>query len=183
MSLYSKHRLLPVLFFLLLIVLSCINTGTEGEDESNITEATQMAFELTKMAFEMEVSAATNEAMTADQAQPAVSQEAQSAQQAPSAALAISFGAPQQWAPGSTCHKGCYFADVTGDGKADFIAHDNDGLNVVPSTGTGFGPQYSNWSGGPVNCHIACYFADVNGDGRADFIAHDNDGIWVLPAQ
>ena len=124
----------------------------------------------------MEVNAATG-----DQVLPAA-QEAQSAQQAPSVAAATSFGVPQQWAPGATCHKGCYFADATGDGKVDFIAHDNDGIYVVPSTGTGFG-QASNWTGGPAGCDVACFFADATGDGKADFIAQDNDGIWVLSAQ
>ena len=176
MSLFSKHRYLPALLSLLFLVSSCVTIGTEGKNDTNINEGTQMAFDLTKMAFEMEMNAATTEAMPADEAQPAAQV------QAPSIAAATSFGIPQKWS-GGTCHKGCYFADVTGDGFADFIAHDNDGINVVPSTGAGFGPQYSNWTGGPVDCHIACYFADATGDGSADFIAHDNDGIWVVPAQ
>jgi hypothetical protein len=29
------------------------------------------------------------------------------------------------------CHKACYFVDVTGDGRADFVAHDNTGIFVL----------------------------------------------------
>ena len=135
----------------------------------------------------MEMNAATTEAMQPAQEQPTV-QETQPVQQppaaqvqAPSIAPATSFGVPQKWHGGS-CHVGCYFEDVTGDGKADFIAHDNEGIFVLPSTGTGFG-LHTNWTGGPVSCNNECYFEDVTGDGKADFIAYDNDGIWVLPAQ
>jgi len=91
------------------------------------------------------------------------------------------FGEPVKWTEEAVvCHHGCYFADVTGDGKADLIANDNDGLVVVKSNGTGFDPGYEKWTEETVVCHQGCYFADVTGDGKADLIANDNDGLVVL---
>jgi len=195
---FSKHHIFSVLFILLFLTSGCI---TINEKDSNGSEATQMAFELTKMAFEMEMNAATTEAMQPAQEQPAV-QETQPVQQppaaqvqAPSIAPATSFGVPHDnegifvlpstgtgfglhtnWTGGPvSCNNECYFEDVTGDGKADFIAYDNDGIWVLPSTGSSFGAP-EKWHGG--SCNIACYFEDVTGDGRADFIAHDN-GFWT----
>ncbi len=89
------------------------------------------------------------------------------------------FQAHQEWSAG-VCHIACHFADVTGDGIADFIAQDNNGIFVMPSTGTGF-QVHQQWSGG--GCHKACYFVDVTGDKMADFIAEDNNGIFVMRAQ
>ena len=69
---------------------------------------------------------------------------------------------------------------MTGDGIADFIAQDNDGIYVMPSTGVGF-QIHEKWSSGV--CHKACHFADLTGDRIADFIAEDNNGIFVMRSQ
>ena len=74
-----------------------------------------------------------------------------------------------------------YFADVTGDGKADLVGRVRDGSNsggwaagdlyVFPSTGTGFSSlQSSLWSYG-WSIGYELYLADVNGDGRADVVS------------
>jgi hypothetical protein len=94
------------------------------------------------------------------------------------------FGAYSNWTGGPVaCDEGCYFADANGDGKADFIAQDMDGLYVLLSNGSGFEAP-ANWTNGTtVLCDLGCFLADVTGDGAADFIAQDDDGIWVVPAQ
>ena len=175
MSVFSKHRLLPWFLSLLLLSSSCITISTEGNTDSINLEETQAAIELTQIAIDLNAEIPTAEASQSN------TENNGTDTQAPPQALGSSFGAAVKWSDG-VCHKGCYFADVTGDGKADFIAHDNDGINVVPSSGSGFGPQYSNWTGAPVDCDNACYFSDATGDGKADFIAYDNDGIYILPS-
>jgi hypothetical protein len=72
-----------------------------------------------------------------------------------------------------------YFADVNGDGKADYIRRwssqpgpANEGyIDVSLSDGTGF-PVYANWFStiSMANDQDTIYFADVNGDGKADYI-------------
>ena len=74
--------------------------------------------------------------------------------------------------------RGTHFADVTGDGRADSIAVDNDGVIVRRSTGAGFA-QASNWTGGPYYAGRGNYFADVTGDGRADAIVVSGSGVTV----
>jgi len=77
-----------------------------------------------------------------------------------------------------------YFADVNGDGRADWIQvarASNDGY-VGLGAADGTFTHWSNYSShrGAVNDY-AHYFADVNGDGRADWIQvarASNDG-WV----
>ncbi|MDD5248612.1 MAG: FG-GAP-like repeat-containing protein [Rhodocyclaceae bacterium] len=78
-----------------------------------------------------------------------------------------------------------FLADVDGDGKADFISQQSDGLYVALSTGSGaavsrkwganfgVGQGYSSQSTTPV------FFADVDGDGRADAVGFANDGVYV----
>jgi hypothetical protein len=101
---------------------------------------------------------------------------------APATVARTRFGPYAPWTDGSPlCHINCYFVDVTGDGAADFVAHDNDAIYVMRSTGTSFGPP-EKWTTGSPICNINCYIVDVTGDGKADFIAHDNDAINVMPS-
>ena len=140
MPIFSKRRFFPCILSVLFLCSSCITIGTEGNADSENLEETQIAIEMTQIAIELNLDTSTAEELQSGDINSGTDA------QAPSSAIASSFGLPQKWS-GGTCHKGCYFADVTGDGKADFIAHDNDGINVVPSSGSGFGPEYSNWTG------------------------------------
>ena len=92
---------------------------------------------------------------------------------------ASNFGPASVWASGS-CNIACHFADVTGDGLADFIAEDFNTIYVLPSTGTKFN-TFQKWA--DASCEKTCHFADVTGDGIADFIAEDFSDIFVLNAQ
>ncbi|MBD8487372.1 VCBS repeat-containing protein [Echinicola sp. CAU 1574] len=71
-----------------------------------------------------------------------------------------------------------YFADVTGDGKADKIywnpTFDNGNTRVYKSNGDGtFDWLYSNPSGASTSSSNKFYFEDVTGDGKADLISWD----------
>jgi FG-GAP-like repeat len=73
---------------------------------------------------------------------------------------------------------GTYFTDVNGDGKADAIALNRDGITVRLSSGSLFG-------NGQLWLHTAYYgtrgtfFADVSGDGKADAIAVNDHSTSV----
>ena len=84
--------------------------------------------------------------------------------------------------------RGTFFADVDGDGRADAIAVNDDGVYVRLSTGSGFPGPAQNWTGGPyyslrtqnvVPSDQSVYFADVNGDGMADAIVVNDDAVYV----
>ncbi|MCG5058789.1 MAG: VCBS repeat-containing protein [Limnoraphis sp. WC205] len=68
--------------------------------------------------------------------------------------------------------------DVTGDGKADAIVSNNDGVYVRRSNGSKFLPN-EKWIDIPFWGSIGTGFADVTGDGKADAIASNNDGVYV----
>ncbi|WP_405468566.1 trypsin-like serine protease [Streptomyces anulatus] len=74
-----------------------------------------------------------------------------------------------------------YFADVTGDNKADLIVHTNDGnIAVRKNMGTYFDGG-THWSAGWGRFLTGTdlgrlYFADITGDNKADLIVHTNDG-------
>lgn len=74
---------------------------------------------------------------------------------------------------------GTYFADVTGDGKADAIANNSygggAGVTVRRSTGSGFGPNET-WISGAYYGNAGTMFADVTGDGRADAVVVNTMG-------
>jgi hypothetical protein len=75
--------------------------------------------------------------------------------------------------------KGMFFADVTGDKKADLVIVETDGLYVRKSNGSSFGAATS-WNG-PFWGDFGTYFVDVTGDGKADGIAIDsNTGVFVI---
>ncbi|MFI0544307.1 FG-GAP-like repeat-containing protein [Streptomyces sp. WSLK1-3] len=74
-----------------------------------------------------------------------------------------------------------YFADITGDGKADLIVHGTDGnVSVRRNMGTYFDGG-THWSAGWGRFVTGTdmgrlYFADITGDGKADLIVHGTDG-------
>ncbi|RIK57522.1 MAG: hypothetical protein DCC63_13640 [Nitrospira sp.] len=84
----------------------------------------------------------------------------------------------------SNCLPNFTFADVNGDGKADFIYQrtDVDEFRVLLSTGTGFGTDTA-WGSksygvaclGSSNCRPGFAWTDVNGDGKVDFVYHRSD--------
>jgi len=71
-----------------------------------------------------------------------------------------------------------YFADVTGDGKADAIVVNTNGITVRPSDGERF-LRNEQWTNEPLYGNATLYFADVNGDGKADAIIVHSNGITV----
>ncbi len=74
-----------------------------------------------------------------------------------------------------------FFADVTGDGRADAIVVDDNRVTVRRSTGSGFG-RYEGWTEGPYYSFKSddlMFFADVTGDGRADAIVVDDNRVTV----
>jgi hypothetical protein len=77
--------------------------------------------------------------------------------------------------------RGSFFADVTGDGKADAIVVNDDTVTVRPSTGKDFGPN-EDWTHGPYFGSRGTFFADVNGDGTADAIVVNDDTVTVRPS-
>lgn len=71
-----------------------------------------------------------------------------------------------------------YFADVTGDGKADAIVVNSTGVTVRRSNGTTFLPN-ENWTLQAYYGDKGTYFADVTGDGKADAIVVNSSGVTV----
>jgi hypothetical protein len=93
--------------------------------------------------------------------------------------LADVLGANENWTQGPFYgNRGTFFADVTGDGKADAIVVNDDRVTVRRSTGNGFGPP-EDWSHGPFYGKHVTFFADVTGDGKADAIAVNDDTVTV----
>ncbi|MER6679007.1 VCBS repeat-containing protein, partial [Streptomyces sp. NPDC000983] len=74
-----------------------------------------------------------------------------------------------------------YFADITGDGKADLLVHGTDGnIAVRTNMGTYFNGG-THWSAGWGRFVTGTdmgrlYFADITGDGKADLLVHGTDG-------
>jgi hypothetical protein len=82
--------------------------------------------------------------------------------------------ANEDWTHGA-CYgrRGTFFADVTGDGRADCILVNPDTICVRRSTGIDFGPGMQaneDWTHGACYGNLGTFFADVNGDGKADAI-------------
>ncbi|MFF8835164.1 trypsin-like serine protease [Streptomyces sp. NPDC015130] len=74
-----------------------------------------------------------------------------------------------------------YFADITGDNKADLIVHGTDGnISVRKNMGTYFdgGTHWSaGWGRFVTGSDLGrLYFADITGDNKADLIVHGTDG-------
>jgi Astacin (Peptidase family M12A)/FG-GAP-like repeat len=74
--------------------------------------------------------------------------------------------------------RGTFFADVTGDGKADAIVVNNNKVTVRRSTGSGLNGNES-WTNEPYFGTRGTFFADVDGDGRADAIVVNDGGVTV----
>jgi hypothetical protein len=73
-----------------------------------------------------------------------------------------------------------YFADVSGDGRADAIVVNPTGVFIRTSNGSSFpAANQSNWTGGAYFGQKGTHFADVSGDGRADAIVVNNGGVVV----
>jgi hypothetical protein len=71
-------------------------------------------------------------------------------------------------------------ADVTGDGKADFVSiYYPAGVYVQPSSGSSFGGVVQ-WSNQTFYGTRATFLADVNGDGKADVVAVNDSSVWVM---
>lgn len=96
-------------------------------------------------------------------------------------AAVASFGPAETWDNSSVPYfgsRGTSFADLDGDGKADWILVRDDCLWVRRSSGVGFGPM-EQWTLEPFFGSRGTFFADVDGDGKADAIAVNDDGITV----
>jgi hypothetical protein len=75
---------------------------------------------------------------------------------------------------------GTFFADVTGDGKADAIVVDGmNRITVRRSDGDWFLPNEDWGPGGYYGWWNRYFFADVSGDGRADAIIVTQYGVFV----
>jgi FG-GAP-like repeat len=74
--------------------------------------------------------------------------------------------------------EGTFFADVTGDGKADAIVVNKNQIVVRPSLGSSFGPNEW-WLDAAFHGEKGIFFADVDGDGKADAIFVSSTGISV----
>ncbi|GAA2096725.1 hypothetical protein GCM10009841_08560 [Microlunatus panaciterrae] len=84
----------------------------------------------------------------------------------------------EQWTRGPFFGShGTFFADVTGDGRADAIAVGNR-VTVRRSTGRSFSANEA-WTTGPFYGRLGTCFADVTGDGKADAIAVNRGRITV----
>jgi hypothetical protein len=75
-------------------------------------------------------------------------------------------------------HVNNFFADVTGDGKADAIVVNPSGITIRRSDGTKF-LRNEQWTREPYIGALGNYFADVTGDGKADAIVVNTNGITV----
>ena len=82
--------------------------------------------------------------------------------------------------------KSIRLADVDGDGKADIIGRNAEGVHVALSTGLGFANEqiwsreFSDKNGWGVDAYSSTTrWGDVNGDHKADMIIRSHDGIRV----
>jgi hypothetical protein len=88
------------------------------------------------------------------------------------------FGSNQDWTGGPFFgSRGTFFADLTGDGRADAIAVNDDTVTVRLNTGSNFGPN-QDWTGGPFFGSRGTFFARVTGNSAAAIAVNDN-GIFV----
>lgn len=68
--------------------------------------------------------------------------------------------------------------DLNGDGKADLMAVNLDGINALISTGTSF--MFYDWLNARFVGAGGAYAADVTGSGYADGIAFDNTYVFAI---
>src|SRR5258708_9528792 len=89
------------------------------------------------------------------------------------------FGPNEDWSQGGYYgSRGTFFADVDGDGRADAIVGNDNGITVRRSTGNGFGPN-EDWSQGGYYGSRGTFFADVDAEGPAHAIVVNDNGITV----
>jgi microsomal dipeptidase-like Zn-dependent dipeptidase len=95
--------------------------------------------------------------------------------------VSMGFAPNEDWTDGPYYgDRGTFFADVTGDGRADGIVSNAGGPVVVRrSTGSGFSGN-EEWTDGPYYGDRGTFFADVTGDGRADGIVSNSGGPVVV---
>ncbi len=94
------------------------------------------------------------------------------------------FSGEQHWS--SKYFQSVRLADVDGDGKADIVGRNADGVHVALSTGLGFAheavwsDEFSDINGwGAPESSSTIRWADVNGDHKADLIIRSREGIRV----
>jgi hypothetical protein len=73
--------------------------------------------------------------------------------------------------------RGTFFADVTGDGRADAIAVNDDTVTVRRNTGHDFGPN-EDWSQGPFYGTRGTFVASIDGL-KSDIIVVNDDTVTV----
>jgi FG-GAP-like repeat len=92
-------------------------------------------------------------------------------------------GANEDWTHGPyNGARGTYFADLTGDQRADAIVVNDDTVTVRLNAGGDFGPDSSSnqdWTGGPYYGSRGTHFTDVTGDAKADAIVVNEDTVTV----
>ncbi len=80
------------------------------------------------------------------------------------------FSPNEDWTHGAYFgSRGTFFADVTGDERADAIVVNDGTVTVRRSTGVDFTPN-EDWTHGPYFGNRGTFFSDVTGNGRADAI-------------
>ena len=90
------------------------------------------------------------------------------------------FGPNEIWRDTGGVPTVAAFADVTGDGRADFIDSGSSGSVVFPATAAGVFGQSQLWSGKTGT--LATLVGDVTGDARADIIAVNDGNVQVCKA-
>ena len=90
------------------------------------------------------------------------------------------FSIPERWSGDPFFGtKATLLGDVTGDGRADLVAVNENDTWVMLSTGSGF-PAPARWSGEPFFGTKATLLGDLTGDGRADLVAVNENDTWVM---
>jgi hypothetical protein len=98
------------------------------------------------------------------------------------------FGPGLAWAPGSAegnastnGSSNTQFADVDGDGRADLVAIDGNGVWIGLSNGSAFADA-GNWTAVVWNGDLGTAFAPIRGSGRSDAIGVQVNGVHSLPS-
>jgi len=76
--------------------------------------------------------------------------------------------------------RGTFFVDLTGDGRADAVAVNDDAVTVRRNTGHDFGPgsqANEDWTHGSCYGSRGTFFADLNAARRPDILVVNDDTI------
>jgi hypothetical protein len=85
----------------------------------------------------------------------------------------------EDWTNGAYLgNRGTFFADVTGDGKADAIVVNDQRVTVRRSNGSAFEPN-EDWTSGPYFGSRGTFFVDVTGDVKADAIVVNDQRVTI----